>query len=773
MHDFNDSFRDDDEPRSSRIVWDALCEAEREYRSYWNLCDRIEREIAALGGISGWLSNTGPVIRDRDFDIFWASLEIIKPAIYTRSPQPVVAPRFPDRDPVAVKASEVLERCISSSFDRGDFHGCMLTLRDDFVISGRGVPRVTYENVDGEGHKLCFDHVDRCDYLEEPARKWPEVGWVAFAAYLSERQFKKRFRKWLRAGGDINNVQFVDGPQDERRSGIGGASDTLCKAKVWEVWHKADNRVYWVTEGVETFLDESEPFINLHGFFPCPRPAYGTLQPRTLIPVPDYVRYASTLNQIKILTERIHVMLERVRMLGFFPGGGDVGEAIEAFTSGNSDAMILVPLPDSALTQGGGDYIQWLPIDKLAQTIAGLIEARRELINNFYELSGISDIMRGATEAQETATAQALKQHNGSVRIRDKIMEMQRVAVDVANIAGEIISEKFSEDSILEMSGIDLPTKREVEKNISDLENQARDELKHLEELFQQKVQEMQQSGEEMDPDMLQQQFQAQQQEILGKYSPQIAELGKTVTREAVFDVLRKDKTRAFAIEIQTDSTILMDEQAEKQSRAEFLQAFGGAFASIQPLLQAGEAGAKLAGGMIKFSLAPYRVGRELDGLIDEFIDQAPILAQQMSENNEEGQQQDAMRKLAEAEMAKAQAQTAKVQADSALRQQELQLKLAEAQSKAEAAQQKTSIEVEAMQVKLAEAEAKVNLMQAQTAEILSKIGLDVRKQDLEEYRVATDVEQRTAEFVAAEERAMRDETVAVIVDGVGNVPVR
>src|SRR3546814_20204032 len=99
----------------------------------------------------------------------------------------------------------------------------------------------------------------------------------------------------------------------------------------------------------------------------------------------------------------------------------------------------------------------WLPLNELAQAIQGLIEARSQLIQDFYQLSGISDIMRGATEAQETLGAQQLKSQYGSVRVREKSAELQRVAADAVKIAAEIIAENFSKENVLDMSQMDVP----------------------------------------------------------------------------------------------------------------------------------------------------------------------------------------------------------------------------------------------------------------------------------------------------------------------------
>src|SRR5690606_9229955 len=191
--------------------------------------------------------------------------EILKPAVYSRPPQPVVAPRFQDRNRVATTASELLERCLVSSFERGDFDQVMLNVRDDRVIAGRGVTRITYEtDEEGGGKRVCDEHVDRCDFLHEPAGKWSEVGWVAFAGYLTEREFRKRFPK-----ANVEKAQS----NTRRASSAGPRVDTAGKCKVWEVSHKADRRAYCVREGAATFPDESEPSLRLDGFLPSPRPA--------------------------------------------------------------------------------------------------------------------------------------------------------------------------------------------------------------------------------------------------------------------------------------------------------------------------------------------------------------------------------------------------------------------------------------------------------------------------------------------------------------------
>lgn len=728
-----DSFRDPDEPRSSEIVWKAICDAKREMQPYLHFCDEIDRTISASGNLS---EGRGYFYTDQEFDLFWASLEILKPAVYCKPPQAVIGPRFSDRNKVASVASEVLERSVNSSFERSDFDHVMLNVRDDLIIAGRGVIRLSYE-ADAKGKRVCKDHMDRTDFLHEPARKWSEVGWVSFAAYLTEREYKKRFPK-----AELGEFMQRRDPQDQH------TVDTVAKCKVWEVWHKADNRVYWVTEGVTDFLDEQPPFLNIEGFFPCPRPAYGSMKRRSLIPVPDYTRYRPHLDQINILTSRIYNLMSWIKVKALIPAGGDIAEAVSTALANVEDDVLVIPVPGAALMQSGGTggFVQFLPIQEFAATVTGLLEARREMMNNFYELSGISDIMRGATEAQETLGAQQIKTQMGSVRVREKIDELQRIARDVARIEAEIMAEKFDADTLLDLAQMEIPTKADLKKRVAEVEGAAKSEMDALEQQALEAMKQAQQSGKPMDPEQLEQskqQFEQAQQQIIAKSQAQLEVISKMVPIEDVMALLKDQKARGFAIDIETDSTIMTDEIAEKQARGEFLTAFSNASTMVQPLLMAGEAGAKLAGAMLKFALAPFRAGRELDGMIDDFVDAVPGTMTQQGGDEAEKAMAEANQQIAQAELKKAEASVMKVQADAQKAQQDMQLRAAEAQAKAQADQQRIHLENEKTQGNIAETAARIEKIYADIQLAQQKLGIEAQREQREDVKAQADIQMR------------------------------
>jgi hypothetical protein len=742
-----DTLEEPGKPRSSKVILEALDHAEREFRGYNELCKRIDSIYSARqtnGAVSAEIG-----LGDQEYDTFWASMEVLKPAIYAKPPQVVAKPRFSDATPADKVVAELIERVVNSEFERSGIDMHMREVRDDLALLNRGVLWVTYEAKDGR-KSVCVDHVDRLDYRHEPVRYWPELGWQARCAWMTERQMRDRFQK--HSGDEYTRASFVT--RDSRDDDF---KDDSAKAPVWEVWSKADNRVYWVSEGCDIVLDEGEPHLDLRDFYPSPRPAYGTLRRRTLSPVPDYIRYEVHLEQINELTARIYGLLKQVKLRGLMPSGGDVGDALQTAMS-SADDMILIPVPGASLMAGGGEYVQWIPLDMLANTITGLISARTQLFADFDRLSGISDIMRGETEADETLGAQRIKTQYGSVRVKDKTEEVIRLARDAARVAVEVICDKFDKDTLLEVSQMVIPSKSDVERDIAAIKKAAQEEMKALGE----KAKEALGGGQQIDPAQAQQALQQGQQQIAEKWAPRLQELSNTVVIEDVMAIIKDRRDRALIIDIETDSTVMVDEAMEKQSRSEMFQAVTGSFGALPQFAAMGEQGIKLFGALVNFTLQPYTGGnRAIQSQIDELIEQAPEIAAKMAAAQGEGDDAaglaEANKTLAEAEQMKAQAAMAAVQSKSELAQADGQRKMVEMQQKAAESERKYEIEIGKLQAQMvatadkqagenAKREADVDKIRAEIAVMLEKLGLDIRKQDLDEYTAASNEQARVVD---------------------------
>lgn len=659
----DDDIRHDDlefdvalEPKSSKAWLNLLLESEKAFEKWHDRCDNIDKIYASLER----LAQPG---RDKQFQMLWANIEVIKPAIYARPPNPVVVPKFKDRRPVYQAASEILERCITVAFDQIHIAELMRQIRDDLAIIGRGTAWCRYESGKGGGlyehEKVCIDFKHRKDFLHSVSRCWYEVTWVAAASYMTRSEARERFRRY--SGDAYRDAEYkVDRDAKE----VGGADDRE-RAQFWEIWHKTEKRVVWVAHGCEDILDEADPHLKLQDFFPCPCPAYGTLQRGSLIPVPDPMQYKDQLDEVNALTGRIHALADALEAKGFYPsGGGELAEAIEQAIKIKTPGRVLVPINNWAAFGGSKEVIIWLPIADIAAVIKEVIALRKQVIDDIYQITGLSDIMRGETDARETLGAQNLKTQFGSSRIKDKQLEMIRIARDLVFITGEIITEKFDPATIVAMSQTQVPTKRIQEFQIAKLQGQLR-------QIIQQGQSPQIQQMRRQNPDQLQQTMQQAQQQA-SQIENEIKKLSDKPNLDQVLEFLSDNRAKCFVLDIETDSTIMIDEKAEKESRTEFAGVLAQVLPQLAQMMAAEPQTADFCGQILKFVTAPFRAGRSLDGAIDE-------LCEQMKQKSDAPRGDDpttATNKTAlQIEQIKQQRQGEKDKADTQIKMVELQLK--------------------------------------------------------------------------------------------------
>lgn len=146
------------------------------------------------------------------------------------------------------------------------------------------------------------------------------------------------------------------------------------------------------------------------------------------------------------------------------------------------------------------------------------------------------------------------------------------------------------------------------------------------------------------------QQAQAQLQEIQKKLE-QIQE------NKQVLALLRDEKTRGYRIEIETDSTIEPDEQAEKKSRIEFTEVFSKYLAEAVPNLQIMPQAAPLYTQGLMFLVRGFRAGRELEDTIETTMAAIGQAAQQPKPDPEQ-QKIEAQLKQSEAQHQQTMAQS-------------------------------------------------------------------------------------------------------------------
>lgn len=541
----------------------------------------------------------------RRFAMLWANTEVLKPTVYAQPPEPAVARRFKDKDPVGRIASDILERASSYEFERGDLDDTLKAARDDLLLPGRGVAWVRFL----EGEKVITDYIHWRDFLHSPARRWKEVTWIGKRSYFTKKEMLARFTKITKEKlGAPDNVPKTGTQSEDEKKALEG------KYSVWEIWDKTSRKVIFITSGCKEPLEIVDPFLTLESFWPCPKPLYATLTTDSLIPIPDYKYYQDQAEEIDDLTRRISSLTDSLKVVGFYPRGAeDASTAIErALKPEVENEMIGVESWAAFSEKGGAGGIIFLPIKQVADTIKACVELRRQLIDDVYQITGLSDIQRGATDPNETATAQQLKAQNGSIRVRDRQQEVQRFARDLTRIICEIIAEKFQPATLMAMTNMNTP------------ENNTPEKKQQIEQAFQ---------------------------------------------------LMRDDRLRGFRIDIETDSTIAPDENAEKERRVEFMTAIGGFMKEALPLVQAQPLLLPLVGEMLRFVVRGFRTGRQLEDAIDRAMQQLEQAAAQAQQNPQKTPEQEKVEAEKEKMAVEMQMKGQEQQANLAVKGQEMQMR--------------------------------------------------------------------------------------------------
>ncbi len=159
-----------------------------------------------------------------------------------------------------------------------------------------------------------------------------------------------------------------------------------------------------------------------------------------------------------------------------------------------------------------------------------------------------------------------------------------------------------------------------------------------------------------------------------------------------VLAVLKSDIGRTLSIDIETDSTTALDDEADKKARLEFLNYVTQMYQNIAPLVQQGMFPADLFKASIGFVLRSFKHGRELE----DALEAAPDSQQQLAQITQQMQQ--AQQQAQQLQQQNQQLQGQLQQATGA----ETQAKVQSAQVKAQADTVKAGAAVQVAQINLA-----------------------------------------------------------------------
>lgn len=373
-------------------------------------------------------------------NIFYANVHTIKESLFNSLPKPDVSRLHKGdyEDDQARVAALVIQRGLTYEINCAkSFDAAIKAAILDRLVPGIGQTWLRFE----EPEAIFIDVLYWEDFIYEPARCWEQVTWVGRKHELTKKTFIDTYGedafKEASAIKDDNNItpkQISEG-----------------KYCVYEIWDKKTRKVYHICKGAEKPIKELDDPYGLPDFFPCPRPLVANPTTASFLPVTDYYQAQDQYNELDVLYARMALITKAVKVAGVYDSGSpEIGRMLEVAENR------LIPVDNWAMyaEKGGAKgVIDWYPIEVIVQVYQALQLQYEGVKATLYEVTGMSDIMRGASNQYETAAAQQIKAQFASVRMNGYQRDVAEFVRDILRIMSRLMCKLYSEEKFLAIIG--------------------------------------------------------------------------------------------------------------------------------------------------------------------------------------------------------------------------------------------------------------------------------------------------------------------------------
>ena len=408
----------------------------------------------------------------KQFNILWSNTETMKGALFARMPKADIRRRYNDNNPITRQTAIVLERALQYGNEIYSADKPIKAALEDYLLPGRGVIWVVYEpifvketiqveSMDEFGNMIMIDQEEeriadqRCyfeyinweDYRESPAKRPEDVYWKARRHLLTRDELIEKGFK------NASNIPLNWSP--EPTEGYAKEySEVFSRAEVWEIWDKYKEKRYFVSKGYNDILAEDDDPYGLEKFFPTPDALVAIRTNETSVPIPEFTLYQDQADELDRITTRISNLIEGLKRRGVYDAS--VPELSHLADAGDNDFVPSENFSQLAAKGGLSAVFQQEDIAPIAQVLSGLYQQRNQVLDTIYQITGISDLIRGSTKASETATAQQLKAQFGSMRMRRKQNEISEYIRDLFRIKAELIAEHYEPEILAAMTALTI-----------------------------------------------------------------------------------------------------------------------------------------------------------------------------------------------------------------------------------------------------------------------------------------------------------------------------
>jgi len=521
------------------------------------------------------------------FNILYSNVQTITPAVFARLPRPDVTRRFKDNDPIGRVACMLLERALEYELEHySDYKTAMDSSVFDRMIGGRGTAWVRYEpHIVASEQRLPEDGLEVSDVVddmdESPDETQEEIEYeCAPVDYIHWRDFGHSVgRTWEEVTWVYRKVYMNRNALVERFGEELGYEIPLDMKP---------------EEGKSYTQNQNMPEQAL---------IYEIWDKET----GDAIWLSKSMG--KILDEKP----DPLELEGFFPCPKPLYSNI---TTEN-----LEPIPDFTMYQD-----QAKELDTLADRIDGLINALK--VRGVFDASA-SELNRLFSEGENNTL---IPVKNWGAFAEKQGLRGAIDLVDIQPFASALMSCYQAMDQvkgqIYEIMGIADIQRGQTDPNETlgaqiIKSNNAAGRLKTM----QHNVVNFATKILNLKAQIICKHF---TEETIVRISgaAQLSDQDKQLVPQALM-LLKDESAKNFRIEVTSDSMIYQDEMQEKQDRMEFLQAVGNFMQNIIPLGQNAPELVPMAMEMLKFGVTGFKVGKGLEGLIDETADKLKEMAAQ------------------------------------------------------------------------------------------------------------------------------------------------
>lgn len=395
-------------------------------------------------------------------NLFHANVSTQMAMLYGRVPRVDVSRRFADAgDDVGRISAEILQRILNTSVqasgsNESDVLRCCL---QDRMLPGLGTARVRYDvqtekevGDDNEEYEkmtsedAVIEYVHWRDFLWGYARTWSTVPWVGFRTFPTKEECEKTLGEEVCKQLTFEQRGTTEKNDDSQDPDFKQPEET---AEIIEIWCRKERTVKFYAKGPDKVIKNVGAPTNFMGFFPCPEPMAANVTTTLWMPKSDFSIAQDLYNQIDVLQTRIDIITRAVKVVGVYDGKS-IG--IQRMLEEGYDND-LIPVDNWAAFQERGGIkgqVDWMPLGDIVNALSKLQEMRAEAIQLLYQVTGMSDILRGTSEQYTSASSDKLKAKFASVRMQYLQEEFARFASDLMSLKAETVCKNFEPETIFE-----------------------------------------------------------------------------------------------------------------------------------------------------------------------------------------------------------------------------------------------------------------------------------------------------------------------------------